>query len=387
MTLLVDTASSSPRLSGDELRRWAAKKTVFISSVMAELAAEREALADHLAGLGFNVILFERLGGREEDAETAYLVGVEQADIYIGLLGDEYGRMDRGTGYSATHAEYRRALELGRRIAVWVRADGDHREAAARSFVEELRTFHTTGMFRTAADLTASVERRLAEIGADEDAPWVKVGDAIFRANRIWESGHEVRVEAEIRGAAISRYIVQLRPEGTGGGNASVELATSERAGSAHVTDVVVETRSRASQHVTIALTVAWNEGRGGFGEAGTSGFSPDDLTEIGLRCGLLGAPLPERLDNVLGRVLVNSADPLADMSALRLPEGSIEPVARLLVVDHLLGSGRASAIDQFSIGPANRGRRRILLTYTEPRRYTNMEPGHRDIEGERQWN
>lgn len=386
VALLIDTASSSPRLTGDEFRRWAAGRTVFISSVMAELAAEREALADHLASLGFNVILFEHLGGREEDAETAYLVGVEQADVYVGLIGDEYGRMDRATGYSATHAEYRLALELGRRIAVWVRADGDRREGAARSFVEQLRTFHTTGVFRTADDLATSVERRLAEIGGDEDAPWVMVGDAIFRASRIVESAEEVRVEAEIRDAAVSRYLVQLRPERMGG-NVSVALATSDRAGSARVIDVVVETRSRSSQHVTITLTVTWNPGRGGSGEVGTSGFSADDLTEIGLRCALLGQPVPERLDNSLGRVLVNSDDPLASMTALRLPEGSIEPVARLLVVNHLLGSGRASAIEQFAIGPGDRGRRRLLLTYTEPRRYPSSEPGQRAIEGERQWN
>jgi hypothetical protein len=193
-------------------------------------------------------------------------------------------------------------------------------------------------------------------------------------------------VEAEIRDPAVSRYVVQLRAERMRG-NASVQIATPERVGSARVTDVVTETRSRASQHVAIVLTVTWNEGRGGSGEAGTSGFSPDDLTEIGLRRALLGEPLLERLDNVLGRVLVNSDDPLAGMSPLRLPEGSIEPVARLLIVDHLLGSGRASAIDQFAIGPANRGRRRILLRYTEPRRYANIEPGHRGIEGERQWN
>ena len=32
--------------------------------------------------------MFERLGGRDDDAETAYLASVRSSDIYVGILGD-----------------------------------------------------------------------------------------------------------------------------------------------------------------------------------------------------------------------------------------------------------------------------------------------------------
>ena len=77
--------------------------------------------------------------------------------------------------------------------------------------------------------------------------------------------------------------------------------------------------------------------------DAGTTGFTADDLTEVGLDCcGLLGQSLREPINTMLGRVFVDTTDPLADLVAVRQSEGSIEPIARLLVVEHLLGKGRA---------------------------------------------
>jgi hypothetical protein len=352
---------------------------------MGELEAERAALADHLEAIGFNVILFERLGGREEDAETAYLAGVEQADIYVGIVADQYGRMDAKTGYSATHAEYRRALAIGRRIAVWVRSDGDRREGAARSFVDELQTFHTTGVFSNPGELARGVERRLAEIGADEDSPWVKVGDTVFRAGRIYETHQELVIEGVIRDESVRRYLTGLRPQRVGGSN-RIPVATIDRAGQVVIRDVAVNSRSRTAPELTVTASVGWAEGRGGSMDAGTTGFTADDLTEVGLNCALLGQPLPDRINTMLGRVLVDTTDPVADLVAVRLSEGNIEPIARLLVVEHLLGKGRASAINQFMIGPANRGQRRVRLVYTEPQRYTNVTPGVRTLDGTRNW-
>ncbi len=52
-TLVIDRMSSARRLADDELRDWAETQGVlFISSVMAELAAERRELATMIEGLG-----------------------------------------------------------------------------------------------------------------------------------------------------------------------------------------------------------------------------------------------------------------------------------------------------------------------------------------------
>lgn len=59
------------------------------------------------------------MGGRDEDAEQAYLSEVAASDIYVGLLGSRYGRPDASTGYSATHTEFPHAVDNGLRIAIW----------------------------------------------------------------------------------------------------------------------------------------------------------------------------------------------------------------------------------------------------------------------------
>jgi Domain of unknown function (DUF4062) len=84
--LLVDTSSASRRLAPEEFGRWAATLTVFISSEMRQLASVRAGVAAALRAVGFSVVLFEDLGGRDEDAERACLDGVARSDIYVGIL-------------------------------------------------------------------------------------------------------------------------------------------------------------------------------------------------------------------------------------------------------------------------------------------------------------
>jgi uncharacterized protein DUF4062 len=111
---------------------------------MRDLRDERRALATEMKAMGLNVVMFEDLGGREDDAETAYFDGVARSDIYLAVIADRYGRM-LPNGRSPTHEEYREARRLGLRIAAWIATDGSGRQGDARDFAEELQQFHTTG--------------------------------------------------------------------------------------------------------------------------------------------------------------------------------------------------------------------------------------------------
>src|ERR1700736_4198035 len=73
MTLIVDTASAARRLGAAEFQRWADTRTIFLSSEMRDLSALRGRVAGALRDAGFSVVVFEDLGGRDEDAERAYL--------------------------------------------------------------------------------------------------------------------------------------------------------------------------------------------------------------------------------------------------------------------------------------------------------------------------
>lgn len=137
-------------------RRWRARmgareKRAFVSSVMAELAAERQAAAARVRGVGLRAFIFEEFGGRDADPEEAYLAEVEGSDIYVGILGKRYGKPLKSR-FSATHAEYLHAEKHALRMAVWTALVPD-REGHEQSFLDEVLTFHVVPSFRTADDL------------------------------------------------------------------------------------------------------------------------------------------------------------------------------------------------------------------------------------------
>lgn len=381
MTLIVDTASAVRRLGVEEFSRWAATRTVFLSSEMRDLGPLRSVIADALREAGFSVVVFEDLGGRDEDAERAYLDGVARSDVYVGVLADRYGTM-LPSGRSPTHEEYREARRRGKRISFWLQREASQRQGNAADFAQEVQAFHTTGHFADADDLARRLLQRLAEIAADDEAPWVKVGDVCLRASRIRDEGSSITISAEVRDTAVTHTLEGLRPDGFHRGN-SISIVTARRAGDGRVTAVVTDTRTSSVHDVELTADIAWSDGRGGGMEASFNGLSPDDQTEVGLRAALLGEPLPPGLDGSFG-FMIDTSDPLADLAGLGLPSSAEEAVGRLLMIERLLGSSRASRIDRFELGPAHLGERRVALTYVEPHRYANHEPGTRTIEGAR---
>ena len=114
----------------------------------------------------------------------------------------------------------------------------------------------------------------------------------------------------------------------------------------------------------------------------GASGHSAEDLTEVAVKVGFLGEAMPSDLGHM--SFLVKAEDPLAELDGLPVPEGNVQPLVRLLITEWLVGQGRASTITGFSLGPPHGGERHLELTWREPRRYTNVEPGLRTVTGTR---
>lgn len=372
-------ASAVRRLGVDDFERWAARRTVFLSSEMHDLGELRRIVADALRDAGFSVVMFEDLGGRDEDAERAYLDGVARSDIYVGVVADRYGTM-LPSNRSPTHEEYLEARRRGKRISFWLDRDGAQRQGHAVDFAQEVQTFHTTGQFADADDLARRLLERLAEIAADDEAPWVKVGDACFRASRIRDEGTTLLISAEVRDSDVAHALEAMRPDGFRQ-RTEVLIATGRRAGEGRVTGVVTETTMSSIYEVELTAEVSWADGQGGSMESSFNGLSPDDQTEIGLRVGLLGEPLPPELDRNFG-FMIDTSDPLADLNGLMLSPSAEEAVGRLLTVEHLLGSGRAGRLVRFALGPAHLGERHIEIEYVEPQRYASHEPEVRRIEG-----
>lgn len=86
------------------------KQRIFISSVQGEFQNEREQIADYirhdaLLSLYFEPFLFEELPAQDRSAQAAYLEQTAKSEIYLLLLGSQYGYQD-AEGISPTEREY-----------------------------------------------------------------------------------------------------------------------------------------------------------------------------------------------------------------------------------------------------------------------------------------
>lgn len=369
----VDRSPPEP-LTPAELRGWMSGQTVFVSSVMAGMSAEREAVRVAVEDLGGRVLLFERLGGRDDDAQTAYLAGVRSSDIYVGILGDRYGKREP-TGYSPTHTEYTEAINAGLRISVW--ATTGEMDGPQRDFLDEIRTFHTTGSYSSLDELRQGVTRRLAEIAAAADSPWCKIGPVLFRVRSYSDDGIRVTVQASVRDDNILAELERLRP-GAWGGNQSSRITCAGRTHPVRIDTVVVEattgrsrlvrieaTRVREPSNPPVLLDVSYGE------------WSADDLTELALRSALFGEPNPLGLMAFMAEM----PNPISDLDQLGMDEDSFASAAEVLLVEALVGSARAERVTAARIGPTRSGRP-VRLEWVAPRRFSNVEPERRRIEG-----
>jgi hypothetical protein len=380
VTLVVDRSERPTRLDEADFGAWAASHAVFVSSEMGGLRAERRALATHLRDLGFEIVMFEDLGGRDDDPQVAYLDGVARSDVYLGLVADRYGTM-LGSGRSPTHEEYREARRRGLRIAVWVAADGSQRQGDARDFVGEVQTFHTTGSWDTTDGLIVSVEARLRELAAEAESPWVKLGDVVVRARSVEDDGRALTVMVETRDPDVAAAIERLRPD-QWNRTSDIQVTVPYRTGRARITEVRSRTVSGSRRELAVSGQVVWADGRRPSHATGINGISFEDQVEHGLRAGLFGEPLPERLGMLAGAV--DSSDPLAPLDGLALPHATYEAVGQRLLLERLLGGGGASAVREISIGPEHGGNRPIKVAWTEPVWASNVTPGQREISGVR---
>ena len=386
MALIIDFAAATRRLTDEEFAVWAQGQTVFLSSVMGELAAERRAVAEHLEALGFTVRWFEEFGGRDDNAEAAYLSEVRSSTLYLGLLGDAYGTMlasEPYAGFSATHAEYLEARGQGKRISFWVRAPADNREGHARKFLAEVQVFHVTGSFAGADDLPRKVEKRVREIAAEDLAPWVKLGPVIVRASRVQVGQTAITVHARVHDPSVLRALAELAGDPRGLGRNDIAITYGNRSGTGRIQTLAEASTSAAFTDVTVEAQTNWAQGPDTMA-AGTQGYTAEDLTELAMKVGLLGESMPSELRQM--SFLVRAEDPLAELQTLPVQAGAVQPLARLLVAEHLIGGRRASALERFSLGPAHGAERHLELSWWEPRRYSNVEPKLRSVAGPRRW-
>lgn len=132
----------------------------------------------HINEMGF-AIVDQETGG---NPAVAAQVALRDADLFIGVYGDEYGEQVPGTAESLQEIEYRFARERGLSVLVFMPAGGlDRGDEAMRAFKRTLAERHIIYTFNTLEDLAAQVQlavhnyhqsrpyRRAVEVVAQED--------------------------------------------------------------------------------------------------------------------------------------------------------------------------------------------------------------------------
>jgi len=375
--LLIDRAAAAELPSNASVSEWAREKRAFISSVMADLAEERQAVAAAVRSVGVRAVLFEEFGGRDADPEEAYLAEVEGADIYIGILGRRYGKPLKSR-FSATHAEYLHAEKHALRMAVWTAAAAD-REGHEQSFLDEVRTFHVVPEFRAIADLQRQVEERIRAIAAEDLAPWCKLGNAVFRAMEVEDRGAAINVTARVKDNTVAQALEAARGDRWNRGS-KAQFTWSGRSRYVKVAGVHVTTTTAKSRMFRLELE-AEEAPRDHLLEFSIGGMTPDDLTESALRTVLFGEPDPLAGQHMGFATEID--DPLRPLRQSPVSEEIIRPLSELLLTDLLVGSGRARSIRTFRLGVAIRGRRSLALAWEPLSRFSNESVTVRSISGQ----
>lgn len=377
MTLVIDAAAAAAASTPAELAAWARDQRVFISSVMADLADERRAAAAAITDLGAEPVWFEAFGGRDDDPQAAYLAEVASSHVYLGILGRTYGRL-LPSRLSATHEEYREAERRGLRISVWVHASEDF-QGDQRTFVDEVRQFHTTGSYGSPNDLASGITARLSRIAAEELSPWCKLDDIVFRARRISDTGSAITIEATVTDPAAVAALESLRP-GTWVGNRETRLTYHGRSHGVRVKSVITTTTTARTTNVEVTLERAHDLETNGMSfsvSLNSNTYSADDITAINLRRALFGEPGPRGLLSMGGSI----GDPLSLLPDTPLPVELHRAVLGLLITEALIGSGRATRVTRLQIAPPGPNGRRIVVEWTS-RAERGQPAGTRTVDG-----
>jgi hypothetical protein len=372
-TLAIDRSAAIQPDAAD-VTAWLSDQHVFVSSVIEGMAEFRSAAADAIEASGAQSVLFERFGGRDDDAENAYLSELGRCTVYVGILAERYGK-PLPSGYSATHAEYNEARRCGLRNSIWV-SSGDH-DGPQTDFINEISVFHTYGTFKDESSIARGISRRLLELAAENLSPWAKLGPVVFRASRVRVDGNRIAVEAVIRDDDVLAGLLRLRD----GRVRSGDLTFTHDLSSVPVVvaDIATETRAGNSRRLEMTLNRRASSNSPGLTEVAFEGRTPEDLTELALRVALFGEANP------LGTFsfMANIQNPFEKIGQLGLSEEIVSPVVRVLLTEALVASSRAERITSFRLGPAHRGSRRLEMSWLPRQRYTDVVPDERHIEGD----
>jgi hypothetical protein len=115
-------------------------KQIFISSVRRGLEEERDHLPGLIKAVGHRPLRFEDFTAQPRASRDACLAGVEDADVYLLLLGPNYGEPLPDSGLAPTEEEWMVAKRRGIPILV-LKKSGIDMDDRQRAFLEKVEDY------------------------------------------------------------------------------------------------------------------------------------------------------------------------------------------------------------------------------------------------------
>lgn len=139
---------------------------VFLSSVRRGLEEERDSLPPLIRAIGHIPRRFEDFTAQPVPSRDACLAGVEDADVYLLLLGSHYGDPVFDSGLSPTEEEWTVAKRRGIPILVFRKlgVDFDDAQTAFAKRVEDYVTGRFRDTFSGAVDLLPKVAEQIRQL-------------------------------------------------------------------------------------------------------------------------------------------------------------------------------------------------------------------------------
>ena len=187
------------------------KKRIFISSVQKEFVKERQLLCnyirqDALLGKYFVPFIFEDLPAVNQSAQQSYLSEVRNCDIYLGIVGVNYGFED-AAGVSPTESEFDEATKMTKyRICfVKVMTDNEKRDIKEEIFIKKIEKELIRKSFQDYETLRSNVYAALIRYLEEKELLRLLPFDASYHQETSINDIDEKKIENFIRIAQRAR--------------------------------------------------------------------------------------------------------------------------------------------------------------------------------------
>ena len=174
---------------------------IFISSNQTELKDERAVVKEIILDNPtlrnfFEVFLFEDIPAKGESPVTSYLKEVDNSDIYIGIIGREYGVKGKD-GLSPIEREFRRFIKrTGKEALIFIKGrDDSRRDRDVQNFIKIIRESYIYKRFTNPDRLKAHV---LSSLISYLDGKG-KLSKGPFDETICREAGYEAIDEREVK--------------------------------------------------------------------------------------------------------------------------------------------------------------------------------------------